>query len=176
MVGKKPAVFFDRDGVLNIDHGYTYRSQDFQWMTGAVQTIKFFNDHNYQVFVITNQSGIARGYYTEQDVQQLHQFMNDELKKHDAHIDAFYYCPHHPAGVVTEYKKACACRKPQPGMIQQACAEWNVDIVHSVMIGDKHSDVEAANAAGIAGHLFVEDDLFEFVKERVLVCNNIKIS
>lgn len=176
MTQKRPAVFFDRDGVLNVDHGYTYRSQDFQWMAGAIDTIKFFNDHNYQVFVITNQSGIARGYYTEQDVGVLHQFMNEELDKYGAHIDAFYYCPHHLDGTVTEYQKSCTCRKPEPGMIQRASKEWDVDTAQSFMIGDKPSDVEAAKAAGIPGYLFTSDDLFEFIKERILPCSNIKTS
>ena len=176
MMQPKPAVFFDRDGVLNVDHGYIYRSQEFQWMDGAIKAIKFFNDHNYLVFVITNQSGIARGYYTEEDVQVLHQFMNEELKQHDAHIDAFYYCPHHVDGAVTEYKTSCRCRKPEPGMIEQACKEWKIDGSHSIMIGDKSSDIEAAKAAGIEGYLFTEQDLFQFIKERVLPCSNIKIS
>lgn len=171
----RPAVFFDRDGVLNVDHGYTFRKQDFHWIAGAIETIKYFNNHNYHVFVITNQSGIARGYYTEQDVQALHQFMNEELKKQEAHVDAFYYCPHHPDGKIEGYQKSCDCRKPEPGMIYRAMKEWAVDIASSFMIGDKLSDIKAAKAAGITGYLFTGDHLFEFVKERILPCSNIKI-
>jgi D-glycero-D-manno-heptose 1,7-bisphosphate phosphatase len=168
MKRKKPAVFFDRDGVLNVDHGYTYRQQDFQWMPGAIETIQYFNNLDYYVFVTTNQSGVARGYYTEQDVQLLHQFMNKELQKQGAHIDAFYYCPHHPDGKSAEYQKVCTCRKPEPGMIHKALQEWPVDSKYSVMIGDKTSDVEAAKAAGIAGYLFTGSHVYEFIKERIL--------
>jgi len=176
MTTTKPAVFFDRDGVLNVDHGYTYRQEDFEWMPGAIETIGFFNRHNYHVFVITNQSGIARGYYTEQDVQKLHLFMNEELVKEDAYIDAFYYCPHHVEGIVTEYQKSCTCRKPKPGMIHQAIEDWSVDTAHSLMIGDRTSDIEAAKAAGIAGYLFTGNHLYEFVKERGLPWKNQQIS
>jgi D-glycero-D-manno-heptose 1,7-bisphosphate phosphatase len=175
MIDKKPAVFFDRDGVLNVDHGYTYRKQDFEWMAGAIQAIRFFNENNYQVFVITNQSGIARGYYTEEDVMLLHGFMNKELHKKGAHIDAFYYCPHHLDGIVPEYQKACTCRKPAPGMIQRACQAWPVDIEKSFVIGDRFSDIEAAKGAGMRGFLFDGgDNLYEFVKERVVPWINMK--
>ena len=86
----KPAIFFDRDGVLNVDVGYLYKIEDFQWIDGAIEAIKYFNDKDYYVFVITNQSGVARGYYTEADIHKLHQWMNQELAKHDAHIDEFF--------------------------------------------------------------------------------------
>lgn len=175
MLEKKPAVFFDRDGVLNVDHGYTYRQQDFVWMTGAIQTIRFFNEHNYQVFVVTNQSGIARGYYSEEDVVLLHKFMNTELNKEGVHIDAFYYCPHHIDGKILKYQKACKCRKPAPGMIHRACQDWSVDIENSFVIGDRTSDIEAANNAGMRGFLFDGDNLYEFVKERIVPWLNIKI-
>jgi len=164
---QRQAVFFDRDGVLNVDHGYIYCQQDFEWMPGAIEAIRFLNDHNYQVFVITNQSGIARGFYKEEDVQLLHQFMNEELQKQGAHIDAFYYCPHHVDGTVAKYQTSCACRKPKPGMIHRALEEWAVDSKHSFIIGDKPSDVEAAKAAGIPGYLFTGGNLYEFVKERI---------
>ncbi|SFM05390.1 D-glycero-alpha-D-manno-heptose-1,7-bisphosphate 7-phosphatase [Pelosinus propionicus] len=175
MIDKKPAVFFDRDGVLNVDHGYTFRKQDLEWMAGAVQTIRFFNENNYQVFVITNQSGIARGYYTEDDVMLFHEFMNNELHKKGAHIDAFYYCPHHLDGTVPKYQKACTCRKPAPGMIRRACQVWSVDIENSFVIGDRSSDMEAAESAGMRGFLFESGNLYEFIKERVVPWINIKI-
>ena len=167
MMQQRQAVFFDRDGVLNVDHGYVYCQQDFEWMPGAIEAIRFLNNHSYQVFVITNQSGIARGFYKEEDVQLLHQFMNEELQKQGAHIDAFYYCPHHVDGTVAEYQKSCTCRKPKPGMIRRALEEWSLDNKHSFMIGDKPSDVEAAKAAGMAGYLFTGGNLYEFIKERI---------
>jgi len=163
----KPAVFFDRDGVLNIDHGYTYRQQDFAWMPGAIETIRYFNELGYYVFVVTNQSGVARGYYSEQDIDILHEFMNAELKKHGAHVDAFYYCPHHPQGKVERYCMICNCRKPATGMLIQAFQEWNVDLEKALLIGDKISDIQAAEAIGIKGYLFTGVSLYEFVLKSI---------
>ena len=160
----RPAVFFDRDGVLNIDHGYTYRQQDFEWMPGAQDAIKYFNDHNYLVFVITNQSGIARGYYTEEDMHALHEFMNKELGAHDAHIDAFYHCPHYPDAQEERYRTTCTCRKPAPGMIEQAFNEWDIKKEQSFLIGDKKSDIQAAETIKMAGYLFQGGNLYEFVQ------------
>lgn len=166
MTQKRPAVFFDRDGVLNVDHGYTYRQQDFTWIPGALHTIRYFNELGYLVFVVTNQSGIARGYYTEQDVHALHEFMKQEVAKNDGHIDAFYYCPHHIQGKVPQYSLACNCRKPAPGMLLTAITDWDVAVEASVMIGDKISDIQAAEAVGIKGYLFEDSDLYQFVLEK----------
>lgn len=168
MIGKQGAVFFDRDGVLNVDHGYTYRAEDFQWMPGAVETVKYFNEHNYLVIVITNQSGVARGYYTEADVNALHEYMNVELKKQGAHIDSFYYCPHHPEGKIAKYKVKCNCRKPAPGMLRQAMEEWPISKEGSLVIGDKPSDVLAAEAAGMKGYLFAGKNLLEYIQENII--------
>ena len=164
MRAKQAAVFFDRDGVLNVDHGYTYRQEDFQWMPGAIETIMHFNERNYLVFVITNQSGVARGYYTEADVNILHEYMAIELRKQDAHIDAFYYCPHHPEGKIEKYTQTCNCRKPAPGMIHAAIETYSIDQEKSFLIGDKPSDVAAAEMAGIKGYLFAGENLLEYVK------------
>ena len=164
MVLQRPAVFFDRDGVLNIDHGYLYRQQDFEWMPGAMQAIKYFNDHDYLVFVVTNQSGIARGYYTEADMHALHRYMNGELSKFGAHIDAFYHCPHYLGGKEEQYSKACTCRKPAPGMIEQAFKEWDIQHERSFLIGDKPSDMQAAQAANVTGYLFQGGNLYDFIQ------------
>jgi D-glycero-D-manno-heptose 1,7-bisphosphate phosphatase len=164
---KRPAVFFDRDGVLNVDHGYTYRQEDFEWMPGAIETIKYFNEAGYLVFVVTNQSGVARGFYSEADVEKLHRFMQAELGRHGAHIDAFYYCPHHAEGKLEQYRKDCPCRKPLPGMILQAFAKWPVDRERSFLIGDKQSDMLAAEAAKMAGYRFPGGDLLDFVKQEI---------
>lgn len=165
---KRPAVFFDRDGVLNVDHGYTYRQQDFEWMPGAIETIRYFNELEYLVFVITNQSGIARGFYTEQDVHDLHAFMNIELAKNGSHIDEFYYCPHHPQGKIIKYSFSCDCRKPEPGMLRQVLKKWDIDIQRSLMIGDRISDIQAAEAVGIKGYLLDDANLYEFVLARII--------
>ena len=159
------AVFFDRDGVINVDSGYTYLPENFVWVEGAKEAIKYLNYKGYLVLVVTNQSGVARGYYTEADVSNLHNWMNQELKRCEAHIDAFYYCPHHPEGTVEQYRTACNCRKPEPGMLLQGIRDWQVDIVSSFMIGDSPRDLEAAKKANLKGYLFNEANLYNFVKK-----------
>lgn len=161
---RRPAVFFDRDGVINYDKGYTYRPEDFEWVAGAKAAISHFNQNGFVVIIVTNQSGIARGYYTAEDVNQLHSWMNGQLSVQGAHIDGFYYCPHHPEGIVADLQKVCDCRKPEPGMIQQAIADWNIDPDQSFLVGDKESDVAAAKAAGITGYLFAGENLYDFLE------------
>lgn len=161
----RPAVFFDRDGVLNMDKGYTYRPEDFEWMPGAVEAVQYFNEKGYYVFVITNQSGVARGYYSEEDVLALHRWMNEELAGHGGHIDGFYYCPHHPEKGQDPYRQVCQCRKPEPGLIRKAMKDWDIIRERSLVFGDKASDMEAAAAAGLTGHLFDGDNLLHFVQK-----------
>ena len=122
----RPALFLDRDGVLNQDTGFVFRPEDFIWIEGARETIRFFNERDYLVFVVTNQSGVARGLFEERDVLGLHDWINGELAKSGAHVDAFYFCPHHPEAERTAYRKVCECRKPAPGMVRRAMAEWRV--------------------------------------------------
>lgn len=160
----RPAVFLDRDGVLNVDKGYLYRSEDFEWIPGAIAAVKRLNDLGYLVFVVTNQSGVARGYYGEEDVAKLHEWINGELGKRGARIDKFYYCPHYTEGKALQYVTACQCRKPLPGLILAAFAEWDIDKARSFLIGDKDSDVAAATAAGIEGYKFTAGDLAEFLQ------------
>ena len=163
-----PVVFLDRDGVVNADIGYLWRREDFLWIPGAPAAIRLFNGRGWPVVVVTNQSGVARGYYRDQEVQALHLWMNAELNKQGARIDAFYFCPHHPRGAIAEYTRECDCRKPQPGMILQAMAEWGADPATSFLIGDKESDVAAAEAAGVQGYLFDGINLLEYVKKQIL--------
>lgn len=152
------AIFFDRDGVLNEEVGYLYEIEKFKWMAGAIQAVKFCNDKNILTVVVTNQSGIARGFYTDNDVKILHDYMQAELKKFGAHIDAFYYCPHYPDGV-------CDCRKPRPGMILQAAKDFNIDLKKSFLIGDSPRDIHAGKSAGLRDSiLFLEGNLFDVVK------------
>lgn len=167
MVNK--AVFFDRDGVLNVDVHYLYRPEDFVWTEGAMEAIKFCNQHGYLVIVVTNQSGVARGYYTEQDVQELHRWMNAELRNKDAHIDAFYYCPHHPDAQMALYRQACDCRKPKPGMVEAACQRFQIDKSQSLFIGDKASDMECAANAGVRGIQFFGGNLLAQVEMLIAV-------
>jgi D-glycero-D-manno-heptose 1,7-bisphosphate phosphatase len=146
---RAPAVFFDRDGVLNHDAGYTHRVEDFRWIEGAREAIKRCNDAGRYVFVVTNQAGVARGYYDENAVRRLHAWMNEDLRTIGAHIDDFRYCPHHVEGAVAPYAIACDCRKPAPGMLTSLLEAWPVDASVSVLIGDKQSDLEAASAAQV---------------------------
>ena len=148
------AVFFDRDGTLNVDKNYLHKIEEFEWLADAPEAICWANARDYLVIVITNQSGVARGYFGEDDVKRLHAWMNDDLARFGAHIDAFYYCPHLPNGSVAAYATECDCRKPKPGLIERACADFPIDRKASVLIGDKSRDVECADAAGIRGVLY----------------------
>lgn len=142
-----PAVFIDRDGTINVEKNYLVRFQDWEWIPGAIDAIKRLNSLGSKVIVISNQAGVARGYYTESDVERLHDRVNAELKRLSARIDGYYYCPHHP-----DYgsRKPCECRKPAPGMILRAARDLCVDLSQSYLIGDKESDIRAGFAAGVA--------------------------
>ncbi len=150
----RPAAFLDRDGTLNLDTGYVYRPEDLVWTRDAKAAVRLLNRAGYYVFVVTNQSGVARGLYTEADVNRLHRAMQDQLATEGAHIDAFYFCPHHPDGTVKALAVTCGCRKPGTGMLEQAAAEWPVDRARSIMIGDQDRDMAAAAAFGIRGIRF----------------------
>ena len=174
------AVFLDRDGTINIEKNYLYRIEDFEFIPGVPEAIKMLNDAGYLVIVVTNQAGIARGYYTEEDMHKLHRHIDEELKKYDAHIDAYYFCPHHPIYGIGEYKQECHCRKPKDGMLQKAIEEYSINVSESYIIGDKVSDVLAGNKCSITGILvrsghsigdeyrnsnyLIQDDLFCSVK------------
>src|SRR5262245_25580738 len=144
---KRPAIFFDRDGVLNEDSGYVFEISQLKWIDGAREAVKFANGAGYLVFVVSNQSGVARGYYEEAHVEALHRWMEEELAKIGAHIDAFEYCPYHPEAVVERYRLVSPRRKPAPGMITELLERFPVDVGRSILIGDKPTDLEAAQAA-----------------------------
>lgn len=168
MAAIRPAVFFDRDGVLNIDRGYVARREDFQWMEGAIDAVKLFNKVGWYVFIATNQSGIARGLYKEEEMHALHDFMKAELQRHGAYIDDIRFCPYHEQGTVAEYRRVSDWRKPAPGMILDLLKHWPVDKHRSVLIGDKDTDIQAAIAAGIRGMKFSGGNLADFVQRKVL--------
>jgi D-glycero-D-manno-heptose 1,7-bisphosphate phosphatase len=159
----RPAVFFDRDGVLNEDGGYVFEVHKFKWIDGAREAVKAVNDAGYFAFVVTNQSGVARGIYEEEHVHQLHRYMADELARIGAHINAFEYCPDHPEALVERYRRASNRRKPGPGMILDLVRRFPVDVTGSILIGDKESDIAAARAAGVKGYLFSGQNLEQFI-------------
>jgi D-glycero-D-manno-heptose 1,7-bisphosphate phosphatase len=160
----RPALFLDRDGVINVDKNYVSRIADFEWIEGAAETIAAFNARGWWVFVVTNQSGVAYGYYTEEEMQALHDWMNAELEKRDARIDRIYHCPYHAEGSVPRYRRDSYDRKPRPGMLIQAMTDFPVIRESSFLIGDKEADLEAAKAAGVAGFLFTGGNLATFAE------------
>lgn len=160
----RPALFLDRDGVINVDKGFVSTIDAFEWIEGAARTIAAFNARDWWVFVVTNQSGIARGLYTEDDMDQLHTWMSAELAASGARIDRIYHCPFHEDGTIARYTKDSFDRKPKPGMLIQAMTDFPVDKDRSFLIGDKPADVEAARAAGVAGFLFSGGDLSSFAE------------
>ncbi|NYG48475.1 D-glycero-D-manno-heptose 1,7-bisphosphate phosphatase [Bradyrhizobium sp. IAR9] len=161
---RRPAVFFDRDGVLNVDKAYVHRIEDFEWIPGAREAIKLCNDRGYLTFVVTNQAGVARGYYGVDAVHSLHDWMSHELAETGAHIDEFQHCPYHEDGTVEQWRRASDRRKPAPGMILDCFDGWPVQIESSLLVGDNSHDVQAAVAAGIAGHLFKGPNLETFIQ------------
>jgi D-glycero-D-manno-heptose 1,7-bisphosphate phosphatase len=166
---RRPAAFLDRDGVLNVDRGYVHRLDQLDWVDGAAQAVGLLNRAGYIVIVVTNQSGIARGFYDEAAVRQFHTHMQDGLQAQGAHIDAFYYCPHHPQGTVAEWAVRCRCRKPLPGMLEQAARDWPIDLGRSFMIGDKDDDMAAAAAFNIPGIKFdaATEPLIDLVRREI---------
>lgn len=149
----RPAAFLDRDGTLNVDDGYVHRIDDFRWIEGAREAIRLLNNRGFLVFVVTNQSGVARGLYDTAAVERLHAWMQQDLARDGAMIDAFRYCPHHPHGSVPGFTRRCDCRKPEAGMLLDLISSWQPDLSSSFMLGDSERDLEAARRAGIAGHL-----------------------
>jgi len=164
---RRPAVFFDRDGVLNRDIGYLHRPEEVEWLEGAKKAVQLCNDAGYFVFVVTNQAGVARAYYGEGDVHALHAWMNGELAHQGAHVDAFEYCPHHPDGVEGPYRRPCRRRKPEPGMLLDLLSSWPIDKQASFLIGNMQSDLDAAAGAGLKAYLYQDGDLCGFVADRL---------
>lgn len=166
----RPALFLDRDGVLNEDKGYVSRWEDFRWIEGARETVAAFNRAGWLVIVVTNQSGIGRGYYDEAAMHALHEQMSRDLAEVGGRIDAFYFAPHHPEAPVETYRHPDPPdRKPNPGMILRALSDWPVDRERSVLVGDKPSDMEAAARAGVRGLLFQGGDLKRFLLDEALL-------
>lgn len=138
------ALFLDRDGVINVEKDYLHKIEDFEFIDGIFKVCKYYQDLGYKIFVVTNQSGIARGYYSEDDFKLVTNWMINEFKVLGIYITNVYYCPHHP-----DITGDCECRKPMPGMLLQASKDFDIDLNSSIIIGDKERDIEAGINAGI---------------------------
>lgn len=152
---KRPAVFFDRDGTLITDVGYLNHSSQIKLFSQAAGALKNLRNAGFYLFVVTNQSGVARGYFSEARVKKVHQKLQHLLKAQGAKIDAFFYCPHYPQGKVKSLSKQCDCRKPSTGMVKQALKRYSIDLKKSYVVGDKLDDVLLARNAKVAGGLLV---------------------
>lgn len=149
--GMTSAVFLDRDGVINVDHGYVSTWERFEFLPGVPDALRALQDAGYLLIVVSNQSGIGRGYYCEADVESLNQAVAQHLGSTvGVTLSGFYHCPHHPTEAEGEFRRQCDCRKPAPGMIRQAVLDHGIDLKTSLLVGDKDSDIEAGRAAGVA--------------------------
>jgi D-glycero-D-manno-heptose 1,7-bisphosphate phosphatase len=170
------AVFLDRDGVINKDHGYVYQTDDFEYIEGVFDACLALKAMGYKLVVVTNQSGIGRGLYTEDQFHDLTEWMDWNFADKGVELDGIYYCPHHPEKALGEYKQDCDCRKPKPGMMLTAAKFLKIDLANSIMVGDKADDMRAAKAAGIGKCILVRsgkliDD--EGIKEASIVVDSI---
>ena len=157
------AVFLDRDGTINEEKNYLYKIEDFEFLPGTIEAMKLLQQAGYILVVITNQSGIARGYYTEHDFKILNDWMTDELSQNGITLSGVYYCPHHPNASVNEYRKICNCRKPQIGLFERAIEEHNIDISMSWAVGDKIRDCSICSQTGCKGILIGDNEKKEVI-------------
>lgn len=164
----KKALFLDRDGIINIEKNYVHKIEDFEFVDGVFETLRFFQNEGYLLIIITNQAGIGRGYYTEKDFHKLNEWMLDELMKQGIRIDKVYYDPYHPVHGIGKYKKDSVNRKPNPGMILDAKMYFDIDLEKSALIGDKLSDIEAGKRAGIK-RLFLLNERIEISNDSILI-------
>jgi D-glycero-D-manno-heptose 1,7-bisphosphate phosphatase len=161
------AAIFDRDGVLIKDSGYVHRMSDVVWSPGVVEALQLCRKHGLLIFLVTNQSGVARGLFSESTLRAFHSELFGTLEKSGAYIDDVRYCPHHPEAVIEFYRRECSCRKPAPGMIEDLVSTWNIDKKHCFFVGDKPSDMEAARAAKVPGRLYAGGALDVLVNRAV---------
>ena len=159
------AIFLDRDGTINVEKHYLYKIEDFEFLPGVIAALKKLQDVGFLLIIITNQSGIARGYYSEEDFLKLNTWMLDELKRHDVFILDVYYCPHLPDASIDKYRKTCECRKPKLGMFEQAVIEHNIDLGHSFAIGDKLRDCAICEKTDCRGFLIGTQEKVDVIED-----------
>jgi len=150
-----PAIFLDRDGTINIDHGYVSESDNFEFIDGVIDAMRELKKMGFALVLVTNQSGIARGMFSEEQFMHLTEWMDWSLADRDVDLDGIYFCPHHPEAVIDELRQVCDCRKPQPGMLLAAQQELGIDMAASYMVGDKIEDMLAGSAAGVGKKVLV---------------------
>lgn len=155
MAQSVPAIFLDRDGTINVDHGYVYEVDRFEFIDGVIEAMRELKEMGFALVLVTNQSGIARGLFTEADFENLTEWMDWSLADRGVDLDGIYYCPHHPQATVEAFRQVCDCRKPQPGMLLSASEFLDIDMASSYMVGDKIEDMQAAQAAQVGTKVLV---------------------
>ena len=174
---KNKAVFLDRDGTINVDKHYLYKIEEFEFLPGAIEGMRALQEAGYLLIVVTNQSGIGRGYYTEEEFHKLNVWMIESLERQGVHITAVYYCPHLPDAAVPEYRQECNCRKPKLGMYYQAAKDWNIDFAQSIAIGDNLRDCaicQAEAARSASSGFLIRSDFDQMTKNNVAIVKNWK--
>ncbi len=161
--GLRKALFLDRDGVVNVEKNYLHKIEEFELVEGIVEVCRAYQENGYLIIIVTNQSGISRGYYSEEDFAQLSQWMVKHFKTLGITITHIYHCPHHES-----IDGVCECRKPEPGMFLEAKKEYDLDMPHSVMIGDNERDIEAAQRAGVGMNILLSTDVSQSKANRVI--------
>ena len=151
-------VFLDRDGTINVEKHYLYKIEDFEFLPGSIEALRMLQAANFKLIIITNQSGIARGYYTEKDFLKLNEWMLAELAKQDVNIDRVYYCPHHPSATIKRYQINCKCRKPKTGLFLKAAKDFGLDLSRCFAIGDKVRDLTICEESDVRGFLIGENE------------------
>lgn len=164
--GARRALFLDRDGVVNINHGYVHTPEQTEWVPGIFELARSARDAGLVIVIVTNQAGIARGYYSEAQFEAYTRWMHDCFAREGAPLLATYYCPHHPEFGLGELRVSCECRKPKPGMLLHAGARFGLDLRRSIMLGDKPSDAEAAHAAGVGTYVGLDGVVPSLALER----------
>lgn len=168
----KPAIFLDRDGTINVDKNYLYKIKDFEYIDGVLPALKRLEEYDFQLVIITNQSGIARGYYTEEEYANLNNWMIEDLKSRGIWIAGSYYCPHHPGGL-GKYGVSCICRKPNIELFRRAINELDIDVANSYAIGDKLRDIAICREYDVQGVLLDKNKLVMGYRKPIWQCHNL---